>query len=579
MSKFIAVWKRVPFESFLDDRILGICRLLEPDNIESNEPKLYAGQSWCYGIMNPVRSILSNDKGLVMGMFFGDTNRWDQVGAPLPDGTYSVVRNGEDSAEVCTDFAGSRSIWYCFTDSELIVSSSQRAIVMYLGSLEWNEKVIPWMLSTGCLGPYHSWDRRIHLLPGNAILKLDKQAWRINVKRTAFNYVTSGKTDQEIRDSLLSSIERTFSNLDLRKARWAVTLSGGKDSRGVFLLALQKAKIEGKLPTFTYGLKGEEKKKNTDGFIAKRIAEKYGSTNEYFSSFSLSESEAIETVCNRLLKTGEGRVDHILGYLDGMQFWKFLFESGIDGILRGDVAFGFPLDLDFKNRIESQHYGQGFLCREWSNLQSLPKEILNGQEFDTLFSKSNDESYNDHHDRFYVEFRLPFILTALSDFKLSYVELINPLLSRDIFNNIKFLPTHLRKGSPIWKPYTISLEPQIPFANNTSFDLGLNEMDRDEFKKFVTTTIEKSPYLPEYLKMLVRGGEKSNSGVKNLIKKAFRQSALKNLLSFRQRFLLWRWTGGNKKSPKLPNEKIRIRIFIIAEMYRILTEDSRAFQK
>jgi hypothetical protein len=579
MSKFIAIWRKIPTEIVSPEKLRMICRLLEPDNIQANQPIVYTSSSWSYGIMNPVKSVLSSDSGLMLGNLLGNYPNWDRVGEPVPDGTFALVRNAEDLAEICTDYTGSRSIWYCMAEEEMIVSSSQRAIVMYLGNLEWNDEVIPWMLSTGSLGPYLSWDKRIKLLPGNAILKLEKAEWNYTIQRTAFEYKGSDKKDVEIKADLLQSISRTFANLDLRKADWAVTLSGGKDSRGIFLLTQKLAKIKGRLPTFTYGLKGQEKVKNTDGYIAKRLSDKYGASNEYFDAFSLSTNETIETICNRLLKAGEGRVDHIVAYLDGMQFWKHLFESGVDGIIRGDVAFGFPIDIVFKSHAESQHYGQAFLCKEWSNLKSLPEQLLETQQFKHPFLKYSEENYNDHHDRFYIEYRLPIILAALSDFKTSYVEVINPLLSRDIFNQIQYLGTHLRKGSPIWKPYVENLEPSIPFANNTSFDLGLNEMDKDAFRVYLMNTIEKSPYLPDYLKSLALWEEKSGKGFKGKIRKMFRQSTLKTLLSFKQRFLIWRITGGNRKMPKLPKEKIRNRVFIVAEMYRILLEDSNILNK
>ena len=512
MSKFISVWRKNPPQFDSAEKLRMICRLLEPDNIKANQPIVFANESWSYGIMNPVKSVLSSENGLMLGIFLGDYPNWDRVEEPVPDGTFALARNSESIAEVCTDFSGSRSIWYCITEEELIVSSSQRAIVMYLGNLEWNEDVIPWMLSTGSLGPYLSWDKRIKLLPGSAILRLDKGGWKHEIQRTPFNYKSSGKKDHEIKADLLQSISRTFTSLDLRKAHWAITLSGGKDSRGIFLLTQKLAKIDGILPTYTYGLRGQEKVRNTDGYIAKKLAEKYGASNEYFDAFSISAHENIETICNRILKTGEGRVDHIVAYLDGMRFWKYLFESGIDGIVRGDVAFGFPIDIEFKSHIESQHYGQAFLCKEWSNLKKLPKEILESQQFPMPFTKKADENYNDHHDRFYIEFRLPIIRTALSDFKSSYVEVANPLLTREIFNQIQYLPTRLRKGSPIWKPYVENLEPSIPFANNTSFDLGLNELERDAIKTYLINTIEKSPYLPDYLKSLALREEKGGKG-------------------------------------------------------------------
>lgn len=576
MSKFISIWKKNKSDLVSTELLYQICIQLEPDNIKANLPKIMVGPSWSFGIFNPMSSVKVSDSGLMLGMLFDDNPDWDKVGKEVPDGTFALVRNSDLEVEVCTDYSGSRSIWYYQSDNEFVVSTSQRAIVMYLGNLEWNEETVPWMLSTGTLGPYLSWDKRIKLVPRNSILRFDKKNWSSHIDQKVFEYLYKDTPDKDLKNNLIESVEHTFQKIDLSNSKWAVTLSGGKDSRAVFLLCKRFARFSFPIKTFTYGLRGHDKIRNTDGYIAGKLAEKYGVSHAYFSSFSISDQEEIETICNRLLKAGEGRVDHILGYLDGMLFWKHLFENQIEGIMRGDVVFGFPIDIDFKNYRESQYYGQSYLCEDWINFKSLPKELIDLQSWKPPFLKKENENFNDYHDRFYIEFRIPFILSALSDFKLSYVELCNPLLSRRIFENIKNLPTHLRKGSPIWKPYVQNLEPKIPFANNTTYDLGLNEMDKKEFKSYLLTKILNSPFLTEDLKTLAKQDEKVNEGLKRKIKKVFRKSNLKSILSFKQRFMLWRWSGGNKKQPKLEKEKLRNRIFIIAEMQRILLEDSRS---
>jgi len=579
MAKFISIWKRNKDCVVTDDLLLKVCKHLEPDNIQANKPKINEGKSWSYGIINPVSSVKVSESGLMLGMVFGNYPHWDKVQSPIPDGTFALVRDSETQSEVISDFAGSRCIWYYFDQDEMVVSSSQRAIITYLGNFHWNEAAIPWMLSTGTLGPYLSWDKRITLLPRNAMLKLDKTTWNLSLTKREFEFIEGQESDPQLIKNVINSIESTFEKMDLKESSWSITLSGGKDSRGLFLLTKKKSQTKLPIPTFTYGLEGQDKLKHTDGDIAKKIANKYNASNQYFSSFSITENENISTICERLLKAGEGRVDHIVAYLDGMQFWKYLFEHHIEGVLRGDVGFGFPLNIRFKNYIESQYYGQSYLCKEWTNLKLLPEHLLNQQILTEPFLKKPTESFDQYHDRFYIEFRVPIILSALSDFKLSYVELVNPLLSRGILEQVQRLPTHLRKGSPIWKPFIQKMEPDIPFANNNSFDLGLNEMEKTEFKHYLLNQIKQSPFLSDDLKELALKEEKNKSGLKNKIKKLLRESSIKNFLTFKQRFLLWRLSGGSKRLPTLAKEKLRNRIFIIAEMQRILHEDSKFILK
>jgi len=50
----------------------------------------------------------------------------------------------------------------------------------------------------------------------------------------------------------------------------------------------------------------------------------------------------------------------------------------------------------------------------------------------------------DWRDRLYQQYRVPFLLAALSDLKLGYVEIVNPLLSDSVIDLIRQLPDSLR---------------------------------------------------------------------------------------------------------------------------------------
>jgi hypothetical protein len=579
MAKIISIWKRSSFKEDIGIKLQHICQAIAPDNIHPSPALVKLKESWAYGIMNPVSSINTTANGVLLGALYEDAKEWDKIGANQLDGSFAIFRDDEHIAQICSDMGGSRSIWYYNDNEYFIASTSQRAIVMFLGSFELDQRVIPWMLSTGTLGPYFSWDQRIKLLPSDSVLTFNKKEWEFEVDHKPVVYQELEKSDSKHEEDLLQAVDETFKNIKVDLQKWAITLSGGKDSRGILLLLLKKTKNSRTLKTYTYGHKGYDEVKDSDGYIAKRLAKKYGIKNEYFSAFSISENEPVSKICDRILKTGEGRVDNIAGYMDGLAFWKYLHENGTEGIIRGDINFGLAHNLTFKSVKESHFFGQVYLSEEWENLKFIKTFDLPKQEFPEEFHKKPEESYNDFQDRFYSSYRMPFLLAALSDFKLSYLEVINPLLSRKILTAIRSTPDHLRRGAKLWNKYLKTMEKDIPYAINASHDIHLNEMGKSSFRQHQLNCIRNSTYLPDYLKQMVIKGEKANLGLKGKLIQWFRKSKIKNLLTTKQRFLIWRNFIGKRKDPILSKEKMINRIFIISEMQRILQEDSELLKK
>ncbi|WP_282163379.1 hypothetical protein, partial [Ulvibacterium marinum] len=116
------------------------------------------------------------------------------------------------------------------------------------------------------------------------------------------------------------------------------------------------------------------------------------------------------------------------GYMDGFKIWKTLFEDGVQGIIRGDLAYGIKL-LD-ETIIRS--FAGFALCTDLLNPQDYEKYNIPKQEVPDFIQKRDDESLNEYSDRLYRQYRVPTVVSALSDLKLGHVEQITPLLSRGI---------------------------------------------------------------------------------------------------------------------------------------------------
>jgi len=240
-----------------EEKILAICGALEPDNITSEvEHRSSIDGDVGYGIMNYQPSITITDNSVLLGKLYEENEKWDEPRTNFPDGSYAIFREDEDHLEVVTDPAGSRTIWYYFGDDLFLASTSQRAIIMFLGDFVFDERVIPWMLSAGTLGPEYSWDKRLQRVPLNSSVILDKEEWLISQKRNPIEFDVKERSREEHKELLKEAFEATmssFQNQDLDEA--VLTLSGGADSRSLLCLLDEHTDISEYLTTITWGIK------------------------------------------------------------------------------------------------------------------------------------------------------------------------------------------------------------------------------------------------------------------------------------------------------------------------------------
>lgn len=199
--------------------------------------------------------------------------------------------------------------------------------------------------------------------------------------------------------------------------------------------------------------------KNNDAYVAKSLAKRFDLKHEYFVT-DIS-NEPIEKIFKRFLVAGEGRVDHISGYMDGFRIWKLLFEEGVSGIIRSDEGFGW---IPVSTSSDVRRCIGASLLSDYSNLESPDEFDLEKQTWPKNLQKKEKESLATWRDRLYHEFRIPVVLAALTDLKCPYVELINPLLSRRIIEQVRRIPDSLRTNRSLYKKTVYSMSPKIRFA-------------------------------------------------------------------------------------------------------------------
>jgi hypothetical protein len=552
-------------DPFSKDAIERLSRRLEPDNITFQPPLLKHESGLTLAIFNPNDSIGIRDLSVRLGNLSGSPDHWWEPLSKRPDGAHGIFRADRNHIELVSDIVASRSIWYYFDKELFIASTSQRAIVFFLKSFKFNQAVIPWMLSNGNLGPGHSWDSRIKILKGDSSLVLDRESWIMTIKSQDVAFKPSEKSPKEHEAELRNILARRFEAIDLDYSKWMLALSGGVDSRSILCMLENPDRVK----CITWGLKETQSEKTSDAVIAKKLAEFYGAEHRFFATdISI---EPADTLLNRFLLYGEGRVDNISGYMDGFKIWETLFNEGIQGVLRGDEGFGdIPVftDLDVERII-------GIVpLRDYEGLTVLGSEGLPVQDFPDWLARRDGESIATRRDRLIQQYELPFVLAALNDLKFSYVELANPLLSGDIIRKARELPDGLRNDKSLFKKIVRSISPKMGYAEYIDVESRENILRNEKIVNAVirelSTDNAKSVLPGEFLADVLRqidtelvttGNVRSSlkRAIKPFVPKAIRRSVKKAPVK-----------------PSLDYNVLAFRIYIISAMNRILTSDANA---
>lgn len=555
----------------VERRIETIAKRVSPDNITPRPPKIYLEDNVIFGIINPSNSIQVKDKSVLLGMAYGNDERWWKPGEAHLDGSFSLFRSDSDRSEIITDIVGSRSVWYYHDDKVFIASSSQRSIVMMLGSFQPDRAVIPWMLSAGSLGPFLSWDKRIKLLPPNSSVSLDHSSWQITVDSTPVCFNSVSAADKEHETLLKSALTDTFKSLKIDFTKWVLPLSGGYDSRGMLSLFHLIGSNLKNLKAITWGLAKSIKEPGNDALIAKKLAEHYRIQHTYYPT-DLSE-ETVESIFHRFLICGEGRIDHIGGYMDGFAIWKTLFDNQIEGIIRGDVPFSAKAS-DSVSDIRKVH---GFpLCNDFANLNEDQGFEFARQTLPSSFEQLPNESLDVTRDRLYHQFRLPIVLAALNDLKLSYVEVINPLMSKPIVEESRRLPDHLRTDKELFKRIVRSISPPIGYATSSALAdstfLLKSKRVVDHIRSELNTESCRAILPKAFTSYLTDNLVVENSSVN-------RKKAIKSFLKRYLPYSLIRQGTKLTASKNVAVNTLAFRVYIISRMNRLLAEDAAVFEK
>lgn len=432
---------------------------LTPENIRSSPPRIIKKNGIVAAIINPVRDSKLKNQSIFLGTLVSPSDEWHVPLSGVPDGNYAGFRGDAYTVEVLTDVVASRTIWY-YHDSELfIASTSQRAIVFFLRSFSLNRNVIPWMLSSGRLGYNNSWDTRIKKMKGDSRLVLNRKTWTINIIENPVIFEPHN-IDLDSQVKRLEGIYLdAFEGYDFDPNEWLLTLSGGHDSRLILMLLKNKKNLK----CISWGRKESINDKQNDAYIARQLANYYNCEHLLFDIDI--KVDLIENSLQRLLVSGEGRVDSITAYMDGMNTWKNIFEMNVSGIIRGDMGYNVRAVVNEEQVRKSNGIE---LMTDYSGSRTLERFGFPSQEIHTDLKKRRDESLTAYNHRLYHIYQLPHVYAALSDIKAAYIEVSNPLITKSIFAEIRRIPDKLLYYKKAHRTLIESLSPDIEFAVRTA---------------------------------------------------------------------------------------------------------------
>jgi hypothetical protein len=290
---------------------------------------------------------------------------------------------------------------------------------------------------------------------------LDKKAWSITTNTNPIEVPRLELSDSEHEERIRAAIEDVFETIGIDLSTWVLPLSGGYDSRSMLWLMLKHGADPAAVRTITWGPAASQYEEGNEPAVAREVAEALGVSNTFYP-MDLSD-EPMQTVLDRFILLGEGRTDRLSGYMDGFRIWKTLYEEGVEGSIRGDEAFGVSVQLVTQGMIR-RRVGCS-LCSDFANLKDKIQDYgLAPQEFPERLLQKENESLDTWRDRVYRQYRVPIILSSLTDLKLPYGEVMCPFFSRRIVDKARQLPDHLRNKKTLYRKIASTLSPEVGYA-------------------------------------------------------------------------------------------------------------------
>jgi hypothetical protein len=514
-------------------------------------------------IHHPAPTVRVREGSLCLGVATDRSERIFEIASPRPEGTFALFRSDSHAVELLSDYTASRTIWYALTPTQLIASTSQRMVIAALGDFHPDLTTYRWMLASGCLGPGRAWDTRLTPVPPSSTVMLDRATWTLRIEHAqplTFRPAVGSAEWHEAR--LRNAVQRAVTELGLDPAEWTLALSGGMDSRSLLYYLHHAAELR----TVTWGVRGALTAPASDAAIARTLARLCGVEHDYAETDV--HADDLPAITRRFLTAGEGRIDHLHGYTDGLDLWARLSSAG-RGIIRGYDAFGRKPPV--RNGFQARRASSLLVSTDYSASIVPPELRLSEADIPPQLLRRPDESLGDWRDRLWLQFRMPFVTAALDDVKTAYVEVVNPLLCRQVVEVVQSLPEKLRDNKTVFARIVSGMFPGVPFARRDAIQETDEILELAPVRQFLQQRLLASPPAPVLeprvfaLLATERGHHSTRSAIRRRVVVAVKRYAPRPIENYVRARL-------RRESPN--PRRVAWRAFIIGEMSRMLAEDA-----
>ncbi|MEZ4849785.1 MAG: hypothetical protein R3B93_14455 [Bacteroidia bacterium] len=485
MSQFILYCRKLDAQTrtITEKGLNNILSRLTPENLSPNPPYMVSHNGLLIGMLNPVDTVKIHPKAICLGQIYESDLQWSRMHAPAPNGTYALIRFDQNHIEVLADALATRSIWYYYDKDTFIASNSQRAIILLLQSFEPDRETISWMISSGTLGPFHSWDRRISMLPGSATFSLDRKSWKGKITRHPSRFTPEKGSYQSFKKKYTSILSNQIGKIEYDPSQWIFPLSGGYDSRALLMYSDSIKKLQ----SITWGRKEAIDIPYTDGYIGSQLARHFGISHSYHPI--QQSTDTIEKTLGKFMEQGEGRTEGFSAYIDGFQLWEKLFEQGYSGYIRGDQ----PYAGDWaRNVFEVREGSMMLLLEDIDKSKRFLEWGLKEQKIPEEFEQLPGEHIMDWKDRLCQLFSVPALYAPLTFLKSAYLETTNPFFHKKMIDFAYEIPFEIRLKKELFWKIIREKSPNIPFAHR-SIDLSMDYLCYSkEVSRIIIDTLESS---------------------------------------------------------------------------------------
>ena len=584
MGKFIWYYSKTEIDHTTSERLENIVKHLanEADTVPKSLSK--HSKNNFLGITNKFDHWRIIDFSICAGVLISGNDSWSDSYSNNIDGYFAIVREDIKTIEALTDVISSKALWYVLTEDYIAISNSQRALIMIIDDFKINPSVIPWILSSGSLGPIDSWHVDIEKIPANSTLFIDKASFKVKIIRREIKNSSkciNFNTKKNIEARLVSLLDHVHKAINVNMEKWLLPLSGGYDSRAIAIFLIRNHDIRN-LKSVTWGKSSSIEISFSDAAVAKQLAKDLKIEHEYYVTELNDKVLNAEIIVNRFVRFGEGRIDHISGYLDGFEMWKSFFKEGKEGIFRGDQIFKITNVRNQRSSYTTRMTMGLCLCADFVNLEKYAHKYFQNQTLPDYLKRKEKESFTTYARGVYLNFRLPIILAALNDLKLPFVDVIPSLINEDIIKFISKLDDNDKKYGFYYMNVIESMVDGTPFAKAPAIEEKNDVLSHPSFIKLYSFALQ-SPFvndvLPHDLIEYVNSGILDNQ---NRVKK-LKSPTLISKIKYR---LVNKFPNAYKYYYRLINKKKTIdinvlgfRILMIYTFYNIVNDDLDSIRK